>query len=181
LVLKAELSQPLDQIGTITVETYEMAARLQEKRPQTSLAGRFSVPHVVAACLVLGHADREAFNGAALAHPEIQALAERVSVVEDPAFSAMTPSKRPSRVTVRFQDGTQRQTTAYGATGDPDRPMTAAALEAKFYQLSAPTLGKTVTKQLWSRLDTLEHQPASLFALAGNGERDSSKGGAMGP
>ncbi len=181
LALRRELDCPLRQIDSVSVETYQAAARLKEKRPQTPLAGRFSVPYVVAACLVLGHAGRDAFKSEALTHPEVRALAERVDVTEDPGFSAMTPSKRPSRVTIRFRDGTQRQATTHGSTGDPDRPMAAAALEAKFYELASPALGAMATERLWSRLGTLEKQSASLFALAGNGEREPSKGGTMEP
>ena len=160
LALRKDLDGRLESIERITVETYDIAATLTETQPETPLAGRFSLPHVVAACLVLGHATRDAFTLESLQHPQVRELAARVTVSEDAEFSAMTPARRPSRVTLHLQDGERLEHTVYGSKGDPDQPMTVEELKAKFTGLVAPSLGAEATAGLWEAFDRLETQPS---------------------
>jgi 2-methylcitrate dehydratase PrpD len=110
----------------------------------------------VAACLTLGSAGPEAFAPEVLDDPDIRSLASRVTVVEAPEFTAMTPAKRPARVTIRFADGSQREMTVTGSKGDPDQPLSATELEAKFHGLADPRLGHEPASQIWHQLGHLE-------------------------
>ena len=111
----------IEQIESVKVATYDIAASLSDPAPATPLAGRFSMPYVVAATLTLGSAGPEAFSPEALSDVRILKLAKQVEVVEDPEYTAMTPANRPARITVRFQDGTEREHAVMGSKGDPDR------------------------------------------------------------
>jgi 2-methylcitrate dehydratase PrpD len=154
LMSAADIEVP--NIEAIEVATYDIAATLTESRPRTPLAGRFSLPHVVAACLTLGSAGPEAFAPEVLDDPDIRSLASRVTVVEAPEFTAMTPAKRPARVTIRFADGSQQEMTVTGSKGDPDQPLSATELEAKFHGLADPRLGHEPASQIWHQLGHLE-------------------------
>jgi 2-methylcitrate dehydratase PrpD len=158
-ILKMQAGGAVDpgEIVSVEVATYDIAATLTEKTPQTPLAARFSLPHVVAATLILGSNGPEAFTPQALNDPRLHALAARVTVVEDPEFTAMTPARRPARVTLHLADGTQRQMTVTGSKGDPDQPMTSEELEAKFHNLVEPTLGAKRSARAWELLGSLEH------------------------
>ena len=95
LALRAQRTIDPAAIDHIEVETYDFAARLNGVRPQTALAGRFSIPFVVAATLTTGGAGPEIFQPSFLTDPVLLELAAQVRVMEDPALTAMTPARRP--------------------------------------------------------------------------------------
>lgn len=159
LDLRAQEAIALDNLDSIDVATYDIAAHLKDPEPKTALAGRFSLPYVVAATLINGSAGPEIFTSAMLVNPTVLGLSRRVHVSEDKAFTAMTPSNRPAQVALHFKDGTRRAKTVYGSKGDPDQPMTAAELETKFYRLTEPILGLVRAQRAWAELDRLEQWP----------------------
>ena len=166
LALRAEGEIDPARIEHIEVATYDIAAHLTDPTPQTPLAGRFSLPYVVAATLITGGAGPEIFTPQKLGDETILALSQRVRVAEDPAFTALTPARRPARVTIVEGDGRRREQTVMGSKGDPDQPMTAAELEAKFMGLVTAVLGPISAQQVWDRLGQLAAEP-SLDQLVG--------------
>lgn len=168
LQLMAEAPIDLSSLETVAVETYDIAASLRNPQPPTPLAGRFSVPHTVAATLTLGSAGPEAFTPAALADERIRDLAARIQVSEDAAFTAMTPAQRPARVTLHFADGSARSAMVTGSKGDPDQPMSPDELETKFHQLSEPVIGQSAASTAWQligQLETLDSLTSLMAAL----------------
>jgi 2-methylcitrate dehydratase PrpD len=145
-----------ESIESIAITTYDIAASLSDPRPQTPLAGRFSVPYTVAATLTLGSAGPEAFTSAALSNPRILGLAAKTTITADPEFTAMTPAQRPARVVLTFADGTQREAMVTGSKGDPDQPMSSDELEAKFHRLADPAIGASSASAVWQKVGILE-------------------------
>jgi 2-methylcitrate dehydratase PrpD len=123
------------------------------------------MPYVVAATLTLGSAGPEAFSPEALGDDRILKLASRVSVVEDPEYTAMTPANRPARISVRFQDGSEREHAVMGSKGDPDQPMSEAELEAKFLRLTEPGLGVDQAATAWKHLGKI-NEAANLADIS---------------
>lgn len=156
----------LKDIEVIEVATYDIAANLNDPSPQTPLAGRFSMPYVVAASLATGGAGPEIFTPDLMHDPSIRGLAARVQVTEDPAFTEMTPSQRPARITIKLKDGNHRQHTVLGSKGDPDQPMTELELEAKFMQLVSAVIGSSQARQAWDQLGHLDDQSSLCRVLA---------------
>lgn len=165
LALLAEQPIEVESLKAVEVATYDIAARLRDPAPQTPLAARFSTPYVVAATLTKGSAGPEIFTPEMLSDPRIASLASRVTVVEDPAYTAMTPARRPARVKLVFKDGTRRAQVVYGSKGDPDQPMTDSELEGKFIRLGAPLLGQEKAEHAWRALGRLQEW-ANLDNLA---------------
>jgi 2-methylcitrate dehydratase PrpD len=62
-------------------------------------------------------------------------------------------------VILHFRDGAQLEKTVFSSKGDPDQPMTAEELEAKFFQLCDPTFDLQQTRQAWNELGRLEQSP----------------------
>lgn len=174
-VLKLRQGTEIDvaDIKSIQVHTYDIAAQLKEPAPKTPLAGRFSLPYVIAATLIHGSAGPEIFSPRLLADHAVLGLAARVSVHEDESFTAMTPSKRPARVCIRFRDGRQQEATVTSSKGDPDQPMTDGELADKFFGLVAPRIGAERANQAWDRLGRLVEEPDldDLASLLGSAER----------
>lgn len=146
----------VSRIEAVQVTTYDIAAKLNKAYPKTPLAGRFSIPHVIAASLTLGSAGPEAFSEEALSDPNIQELGSRVEVIEDPKFTKMTPEKRPARIRVTYKDGDIFENTVFGSKGDPDQPMSELELKTKFENLMTPTVEKKNTELIWALLGRFE-------------------------
>jgi 2-methylcitrate dehydratase PrpD len=160
-VLALQADRPVDneEIDSVDVATYDIAAHLSDPAPKTPLAGRFSLPYVVAATLINGSAGPEIFTPAMLIEPSVLDLANKVNVTESVEYTSMTPARRPAQVILRFKDGTQLEKTVFGSKGDPDQPMTAEELETKFFQLCNPHIGSQRTQQAWNELGRLEQSP----------------------
>ncbi|HSG17286.1 MAG TPA: MmgE/PrpD family protein [Anaerolineae bacterium] len=158
LGLQEEGTVEIESLAAVEVATYDIAAHLADPAPKTPLAGRFSTPYVAAATLVNGSAGPEIFTSSMLTDPLVLDLAARISVSEDADFTAMTPARRPARVTLHFRDGRQREKTVYGSKGDPGQPMSAAELEAKFHRLCEPAIGTARAQQAWNELGQVDRR-----------------------
>jgi 2-methylcitrate dehydratase PrpD len=128
-------------VAAIDVATFASAALLAERTPAAPIAGRFSIPFTVATRLLRSHAWIDAFSAEAIADPATRALAAKVSVTEDPSYTARLPAERLCRLTLRMADGSVRERVVCGTPGDPDRPLPESALREKFRRSVEPTHG----------------------------------------
>lgn len=162
----------MQRVQFVVVETYELAARLADPAPATPLAARFSMPYVVAVTLLHGDAGPRSFRPPILHDPDVLDLARRVTIREEPAFTAMTPDRRPARVCLHMAGGSQREATVTVTKGDPQRPMSAQELRQKFEQLVQPVVGAEATARAWenwgrlSRLTSLDELVTFLAPAA---------------
>ncbi len=120
----------------IVVETHPLGLNLDTVTPTTTLGARFSMPHIVAATALLGHADVAAFTMEQIADPRIAALRERVTL--RPYEPTPTPPlDRPARVTWIFADGTEQTAECPSARGEPGRPFTETEILEKSSSITA--------------------------------------------
>lgn len=126
------------RIDRVLVETYDLPATLDERRPTSELGAKFSLPWAVASMLVRGRAGPDEFR--TLDDEAVRAVAAVVDVVEDPAMTARTPGDRPARVTVVAGD---EEATAEvdRSAGGPDAPMGPDAVTTKFRSLADRVIG----------------------------------------
>lgn len=123
-----------DDVDRIEVETYLRASRCGSKNPVNALASQWSIPHGIAAMLILHRSDAEAYSEEAVARPDIRALARRVEVRENPAFTALEPGQRPTRVTMFLKDGRRLSGEVAIASGEFDSGEPDAVLEHKLLE-----------------------------------------------
>ena len=136
LMSAVEKLPAIADIDRIEVETYHLAAELNDPAPQNTLAAKFSVPFAVATRLVTQSSALSSFTWEAVRNPDILALAQKVSVSHDPAMSARLPMERPAKVTIHLKDGRQRVGQAGVNRGDDASPYTRAELRDKFMDLT---------------------------------------------
>lgn len=136
LALRPMISQ-LDDIASIEVETHPLAMPLSNQQPPTTLAGKFSMPHVVAVTLATGTAGAEAFAANMLEEPKVVGLRQRVTMRPYEPLPA-APNDRPSRITLAFRDGRRVTEEVLSAQGGPDRPFPPAVLDEKLAAMLAP-------------------------------------------
>ncbi len=145
-----------DQIDRITVETYSLAAQLSDKDPGNMLAAKFSIPFAIATTVIHGHSGVESFVPEKIGQKDIQALSSLVEVVENPEFTEMMPSRRPSRVTVHLINGESDTETDYISKGDIEDPYSARELEEKFLSLASPVYGSKPAEKILDRTKRIE-------------------------
>ena len=147
------------RIARVEVESYALAAELDDPRPRNVLAAKFSVPFAVATTLVNGSSGVESFTNETVAKQGILDLAARVTVREDPAMTAQLPDRRPARVTVTLTDGTRlsaRTETNRGDWADPYRPR---EIHAKYLSLTARLWPGDAAQAVWDEVMVLEMRP----------------------
>ena len=127
----------LDGIEAIDIATHALARPLMNPRPDTTLGAKFSMPHAVAAALVMGSGGAEAFASSTLARNDIDALRQRVRVTSySPELPP--PNDRPARALVRLRDGRTLTAECLSARGGADRPLPPETVGDKLIQLAVP-------------------------------------------
>lgn len=124
-------------IRQIHIDTHWRGQKLDNVRPATTLAAKFSIQHILAATAVHGHAGAEAFHASTLSDPTVSALREKVTIgtfEPEPAW----PNDRPARVTVETADGARVTEECLSARGGPDRPFAPDEIRAKITGIVAP-------------------------------------------
>ena len=146
-----------DEIESIRVRTYHLAAELSDAAPRNTLAAKFSVPFAVATRIVHGHSRLASFTWDAVRDPRVLALAARVDLSEDASMSARLPAERPASVEISTRDGRSRIAEVGVNRGDDADPYSRAELRDKFLDLCG---------RVWA-LPHCESLLAASLALAG--------------
>ena len=147
------------QIERIEVRAYMLAAMLAEKQVVSSFGARFSVPFALASILYHGRSGLKSFDDDAVANPQIQALAQRVDLREDPSFTARYPREQPVTVRIVMKNGVAYDGSCVVTKGEPANPHKPAELTGKFFELGAPVWGQAVTEELYEGLMRIEELP----------------------
>jgi 2-methylcitrate dehydratase PrpD len=120
-----------DVLG-VEVHTFAFAASLDAADVRSDMHARFSLPYCVATMLTDGVLDAGSFLPEQLSRASVADLAHRVTVHEDPRYTAALPVERPTRVVVRTRDGRAMAAEVHNARGNPTTPLPLAEVESKF-------------------------------------------------
>lgn len=159
-----------DDVAALEVDTYVWAAQLDDPAPRNMLAAKFSLPFALATRIVSGSTGIAAFRDPAREDAATRALAARVTVREDPAFTAALPALRPARVTLALRDGRRVQRAVTTNRGDTEAPYPAEEVAAKFDELAGPvwgTDGAAAIRRAVETIDTATDLRAFVARLAG--------------
>ena len=150
-----ELSN-IEQISFIDVESYSLAAELDDPRPQNMLAAKFSVPFALATTLVNKNSQVLSFAGDALKNEKTMALSKKVTVKEISSMTEMLPEFRPAKVTIGMKSGKVFHHSVKTNKGDWQSPYSADELENKFHSLANRSLSQKKSTVLYKKLQNLE-------------------------
>ena len=133
-----------EDVERIELKVHSLVLELTgKKEPADGLQGKFSVYHGCAAGLVFGHAAEEEFSDAVVTRPDMVALRRKVVATVDDRIDEASAD-----VTAVLRDGRRVHVFVEHAIGSLQRPMSDAALEAKFHGLSDAVLGASKTSEL---------------------------------
>jgi 2-methylcitrate dehydratase PrpD len=142
--LRNEHALKADSIDAIKLDIHPLVLSLTGKtEPKIGLEGKFSIYHAVAVGLVEGRAGERQFSDRAVQDPVISGLRKRVTAAADPAIK-----EDQARVTVALKDGKVLTKFIEHAIGSTANPMSDAALEGKFMDLSEEIIPADRAKQV---------------------------------
>ncbi|WP_254547047.1 MmgE/PrpD family protein [Halomarina pelagica] len=130
-----------DEVESIDVYAYRNACDLDYADYTTMTSGKFSIPYVLARYLASGDLWFDDFEDAALADPDVRALARRVHLHHDLGYEETFPERWSARVEVTHTDGTTVEAECIDAPGDHRNFPGEDALVAKFERVLAWRLG----------------------------------------
>lgn len=149
-----------DDVETVTVETFAIAAGLNRTEWPTRLAAMFSIPYVAAAMLLDGSFGPDASSDARRADPVLGELARRVEVKATDEFETRLPERRGARVTVQMYDGSKRSAEVEQPIGDSaHHPLGWDEIRTKLSDL----IGTDRTMRLETAVRALPSQPADTL------------------
>ena len=137
MMMKEKKIMPGD-IDSITVSTYGVAAMAVGKGVPDGgsfVSAQFSIPHVVAVCILDGALGPMQITERRIADPAVIALAKKVSVKSDNELNKIYPDKTASRVEILMKNGERLIKQVDIPKGDPRDPMEAEdiAHKVKFF------------------------------------------------
>ena len=97
-----------------------------------------------------------AFDDAAVANPVVQALAQRIDLREDAAFTARYPAEQPVEIRILMSDGKTHTGQCVITKGEPAKPHQPEELTAKFFELGEPIWGRAITQTVYDGLTNIE-------------------------
>lgn len=127
--------KPTD-VKNVQVETYLLAIGGHDNIEINSVsAAKMSTPYCVAVSLQNGSCGLNSFSKESIKNEEIQKLVRKVSVIEDPNLTQVSPGKRGAKVTISLNDGLEYTDFVENPLGEPEHPMSDSMLENKYFEL----------------------------------------------
>lgn len=154
-------------IDRIVVRTFKLGSMLDGKAITTSFGARFSIPFALATRLVHGDTSLAAFSDEAVANPQVQALAQRIDVQEEPAFTARYPREQATQAVVRLADGRSFTGRCDVMKGESANPYRDGEVHDKFMRLGTEAWGEDTAQALRDRFLRLEQFAAMQQVTAG--------------
>ncbi len=154
--------------GTVKAVCEPLAAK---RRPKNDYDAKFSIPYAVASALARGRLGLAELLPAALVEPEIERLMDKVDYAIDPASTF--PKHYTGEVIVTLDDGHTLNHRVAINRGNPERPLSNAEIEAKYFENCALTLAGSAARRIRDQvlaLDTVTSAAQFEAALASSGE-----------
>ena len=152
-------------IASIRIHTYggaiSSAATEPEKwDPKTRETADHSIPYLVAAALQDGDVTEYSFADTRILDPALRSIMAKMTLVEDPEFTANYPSEFNCRMEVTDLSGQVHEASTRNPKGNRRNPMSDAEVEAKFHRLAAGVLPAPQRNRVLELVWSLEELPA---------------------
>ncbi len=125
-----------------------------KRRPQSDYDAKFSIPYAVASGLARGRLGVAEFAPAAFVEPRIERLMDKVEYAVD--AQSTFPRHYTGEVVVTLDDGRTLRNRVAVNRGNPDRPLTNAEIEAKYFENCALTLEESAAHRIRDAVLDLE-------------------------
>lgn len=145
LALQLRDQLPLDQVDSIHIDTYRVAASTASSEPEkwdpkTRETADHSIPWLVSQALLEGPVTPGSFTDDRIANPELRSVMSRMTLSEEPEFTARYPGEYNCRITLTGKDGQEYSAHTAWPKGHRSNPMSDAEVEAKFRSFAGAEL-----------------------------------------
>ena len=150
----------IDRIRSIQALIPEVAVKAVaepvagKRRPKNDYDAKFSIPYAVASGLARGRLGAAEFVPAAFTEPRLEKLMDKVDYRIDEASTF--PRHYTGEVVVTLDDGRIVRERVAVNRGNPDRPLSNAEIEAKFFENCAVAMNKQTAARILEKVLTLE-------------------------
>jgi 2-methylcitrate dehydratase len=127
--------------------------------PKTRETADHSIPYLVAAGLLEGEVTAATFTREKLQDPALRRLMSKMTLEEDPEFSARYPEEYNCRIEVTRTTGATVSASTRNPKGHRLNPMTDSEVETKFRGLTRGILGSEKADRVLELAWTLDRQP----------------------
>lgn len=148
-----------EDIEAVEIRTFHNATRLAGHTPQTPCAFAYGISFPVATMIVRGQIGVPELDASTLSDPAIQAISNRIILIDDPHLTEISQGKRWAQVTIETKDGRRLEDILRTPRGDSDLPLSDAEISEKFHLFADPVLGQaraTELEELSGGFDTLD-------------------------
>ena len=145
LALQLREEAPVEDIQSIHIETYKVAASTASSEPEkwdpkTRETADHSIPWLVSSALLDGPVGPGSFTDDRITNPRLREIMSRMTLVEEPAFTASYPSEYNCRITITGRDGQARSKHTSWPKGHQSNPMSDSEVEEKFHSFAGAAL-----------------------------------------
>lgn len=135
-----------------------------KQKPQNSYDAQFSIPYAVASGLVRGRFGLGELEDAALADPEVLAVAGKVAYEVDP--DSAFPKYYSGEVIVTLRDGREFSHREHVNRGAADRPINNDEIVGKYMENACLAVSPQRARQIRDAVLALDEMPAGTFSDA---------------
>ena len=163
----------LEEIASIHIDSYRTAMRNAATEPakwdpQTRETADHSIPYCVAVAFTDGDISPASFDESRVRDPKLRPLLGKMSVVENPEFTARHPKEFNCRMEVTTVGGQKHVAELRYPLGNASNPLSDTDVEAKLRRFAGAALGedgcRAVLERCWA-LDEQEEMGPLLAAL----------------
>ncbi len=153
LLMKEYDINPIE-IEHIEVNTYRLAVFGHDHNIIDGVnSAKMSIPYSVAVALVKNRANIDAFKKENIDNNSIKNICEKVLVIEDEEFTAISPGIRGAKVSVTLKNSKSYQIRVDYAKGEPENPLEKNELIQKFIALA--TFGDKTKEEAMNIVDSI--------------------------
>ncbi len=155
---KKEISN-LENIEMIEIGTHEAGYKIIGKDPEkwapkTRETADHSIAYIALAVLMDGRIDKQTFDEKRFKDPKTLELLKKVTVYENPEFTALYPESIPNELKITLKDGKTIHKKAIYPKGHPKNPLDDSEIEEKFKQLTKTFLNEkkqnAIIETIWN-------------------------------
>ena len=164
LALQLREKIPADDIHSIHIDTYQVAASTASSEPEkwapkTRETADHSIPWLVASALKHGPVNPASFTNERITSPALLNIMSRMTLAEEPDFTARYPGEYNCRITLTARDGTAHTAHTAWPRGHRRNPMTDPEVESKFRSFAGTHLTNNQCNQALETLYSLDNLP----------------------
>ena len=137
-----------EDVAHVTVHTFDSAAKLSKKIPESTDEAQYNIAWPVASALVFGDVGLLQVQDSALKNPEVLDMMSRLEFMVDEEMERQFPAKRLAWVSILLKDGREYRSKIYAAPGEHTDLVDLKWITEKFMRITKPVLKPEDQKEL---------------------------------